>query len=94
VLLLHYNTVHMCCCFTIKQYTCAVASLYKASTSSFVYTATGVVDAVDITFGPDNLLWIAEQANDDVLVHITELFLQLSPPLFHLCRLSILPYLL
>jgi len=26
VLLLHYKAVHMCCCFTTKQYTCAVAS--------------------------------------------------------------------
>jgi len=63
------------------------------NTSSFMYTVTGVVDGFDITFGPDNLLWIAEQANDGGLVHFPELFLQLPTPLFHLCRLSILPHL-
>jgi len=54
------------------------------STGSFVYTVTGVVDGIDITFGPDNLLWIAEQASDGGRVHFPELFLQLLPPLFHL----------
>jgi len=31
VLLLHYKAVHMCCCFTTKQYICAVASLQSST---------------------------------------------------------------
>ena len=55
------------------------------STGSFMYTVTGVVDGIDITFGPDNLLWIAEQANDGGPVHFPELFLQLPTPRCSTC---------
>ena len=62
------------------------------STGSFLYTVTIVAYISDITFGPDNSLWIAEQAYKAV-VRVPKLFHQLPPPLSYLCELSILPHL-
>ena len=61
---------------------------------SFLYSVNGVCCVGDVTFGPDNSLWIAEwEANhfSDVIC-IPELF-RLPPPLSYLCELSILPHL-
>jgi len=67
------------------------------STGSFLYTVTGVLQCMDVAFGPDNSLWIAEQIDETVdegdLVCIPKLFHQLPPPLSYLCELSILPHL-
>ena len=60
-------------------------------TGSFLYTVTGVTCVSDITFGPDNSLWIAEcEAHH---LRVPKLFHQLPPPLSYLCELSILPHL-
>jgi len=80
------------CCIAIRREDPQLVAVKDSSsklfvfsnTSSFEYTVSGVVDGIDITFGPDNLLWIAEQASDGGRVHFPELFLQLLPPLFHL----------
>ena len=67
------------------------------NTGSFLYTVTGVFQCMDVAFGPDNSLWIAEQIDETVdegdLVCIPKLFHQLPPPLSYLCELSILPHL-
>ena len=65
------------------------------STGSFLYTVTGVACICDMTFGPDNSLWIAEWEAHHFgdVVCIPKLFLQLPPPLSYLCELSILPHL-
>jgi len=65
------------------------------STGSFLYTVTGVACICDMTFGPDNLLWIAEWEADHFgdVVRIPKLFHQLPPPLSYLCELSILSHL-
>ena len=64
-------------------------------TGSFLYTVTGVTCVGDITFGPDNSLWIAEWEDDHFghVEHIPKLFHQLPPPLSYLCELSVLPHL-
>ena len=64
-------------------------------TGSFLYTVTGVTCVGDITFGPDNSLWIAEWEDDHFgyVEHIPKLFPQFPPPLSYLCELSILPHL-
>ena len=61
---------------------------------SFLYSVNGVCCICDVTFGPDNSLWIAEwEANHSgEVICIPELF-QLPPPLSYLCELSILPHL-
>ena len=61
-------------------------------TGSFLYTLTGVTCVADITFGPDNSLWIADWQAHHV-VRVPKLFHQLPPPLSYLCELSILPHL-
>ena len=61
---------------------------------SFLYSVKDVCCVCDVTFGPNNSLWIAEwEANhfSDVIC-IPELF-RLPPPLSYLCELSILPHL-
>ena len=60
-----------------------------------MYIVTGVTCVGDITFGPDNSLWIAEWEAHHFgkVIHILKLFLQLPPPLSYLCELSILPHL-
>ena len=60
-----------------------------------MYTVTGVACICDMTFGPDNSLWITEwdPHHFGKVVHIPKLFLQLPPPLSYLCELSILPHL-
>jgi len=65
------------------------------STGTFLYTVTGVACICDMTFGPDNSLWITEwdPHHFGKVVHIPKLFLQLPPPLSYLCELSILPHL-
>ena len=63
-----------------------------SSTGSFLYTVTAVPCVFDMTFGPDNSLWIAEQDECNV-AHVPKLFHQLPPPLSYLCELSILPHL-
>ena len=65
------------------------------SAGSILYTVTGVASICDMTFGPDNSLWIVEWEahHGGVVVHIPKLFLQLPPPLSYLCELSILPHL-
>jgi len=65
------------------------------STGTFLYTVTGVTCVGDVTFGPDNSLWIAEWYPNHFgeVVRIPKLFLQLPPPLFYLCEVSILPHL-
>ena len=65
------------------------------STGIFLYTVTGVACICDMTFGPDNSLWIAEWEADHFgdVVRIPKVFLQLPPPLSYLCELSILPHL-
>ena len=65
------------------------------STGSFLYTVTGVPCVCDMTFGPDNSLWIAEWEAHHFgdVVCIPKLFHQLPPPLSYLCELSILPHL-
>ena len=64
-------------------------------TGSFLYTVTGVACVDDITFGPDNSLWIAEWEAHHFgdVVRVPKLFPQLPPPLSYLCELSILPHL-
>ena len=66
-------------------------------TGSFLYTVTGVIQCIDVAFGPDNSLWLAWQPDETVdkgdLVRIPKLFLQLPPPLSYLCEVSILPHL-
>jgi len=66
-----------------------------SSTGSFLYTVTGVTCVGDVTFGPDNSLWIAEwEANHfGEITRIPKLFHQLPPPLSYLCEVSILPHL-
>ena len=61
---------------------------------SFLYSVKGVYCICDVTFGPDNSLWIAEwEANHfSEVICIPELF-QLPPSLSYLCELSILPHL-
>ena len=67
------------------------------STGTFLYTVSGVACICDMTFGPDNSLWIAaadwEAHHFGNVVRIPKLFLQLPPPLSYLCELSILPHL-
>ena len=65
------------------------------STGTFLYTVTGVACICDMTFGPDNSLWIAEWEADHFgdIVRIPKLFHQLPPPLSYLCELSILSHL-
>jgi len=65
------------------------------STGNFLYTVTGVACICDMTFGPDNSLWITEwdPHHFGKVVHIPKLFLQLPPPLSYLCELSVLPHL-
>ena len=69
------------------------------NTGSFLYTVrvTGVIQCIDVAFGPDNSLWLAWQPDETVdkgdLVRIPKLFLQLPPPLSYLCEVSILPHL-
>ena len=64
-------------------------------TGSFLYTVMGVTCVGDITFGPDNSLWIAEWEGNHFgyVLRIPKLFPQLPPPLSYLCELSILPHL-
>ena len=61
---------------------------------SFLYSVKGVCCVCDMTFAPDNSLWIAEwdPHHFSEVIHIPELF-QLPPPLSYLCELSILPHL-
>ena len=61
---------------------------------SFLYSVKGVGCICDMTFGPDNSLWIAEwEANHfGEIMLIPELF-QLPPPLSYLCEVSVLPHL-
>ena len=64
------------------------------SVGSFLYSVKGVCSVCDMTFGPDNSLWIAEWEAHHFgeVIRIPELF-QLPPPLSYLCELSILPHL-
>ena len=61
---------------------------------SFLYSVKGVRCICDVTFGPDNSLWVAqwEAHHFSEVICIPELF-QLPPPLSYLCELSILPHL-
>ena len=65
------------------------------STGSFLYTIMSVTHVRDITFGPDNSLFIAGEDFHQfgITVRIPKLFHQLPPPLSYLCELSILPHL-
>ena len=61
---------------------------------SFLYSIKGVYCIGDMTFGPDNSLWVAqwEAHHFGEVICIPELF-RLPPPLSYLCELSILPHL-
>ena len=61
---------------------------------SFLYSIKGVYCIGDMTFGPDNSLWVAqwEAHHFGEVIRIPELF-RLPPPLSYLCELSILPHL-
>ena len=61
---------------------------------SFLYSVKGVCCIGDMTFGPDNSLWIAEWEAHHFgeVICIPELF-RLPLPLSYLCELSILPHL-
>ena len=60
---------------------------------SFLYSVKGVGCICDVTFGPDNSLWVAQwEAHHFEVICIPELF-QLPPPLSYLCELSVLPHL-
>ena len=69
--------------------------LVFSSTGTFLYVVTGVIGVCDVTFGPDNSLWIAqwESTHFGEVVRIPKFFLQLPPQLSYLCELSILPHL-
>ena len=68
-------------------------------TGSFLYTVTGVTCVGDMTFGPDNSLWIAEWEGNHFawLCCTCPKALPPAPPstvgLSYLCELSILPHL-
>ena len=74
-----------------------------SSTGSFLYTVTVTTlphwqaCVLDVTFGPDDSLWIGERIADisgrGRFVRVPNLFHQLPPPLSYLCELSILPHL-
>ena len=61
---------------------------------SFLYSVKGVCCVCDMTFGPDNSLWIAQwdPHHFGEVIRIPELS-QLPPSLSYLCELSILPHL-
>ena len=61
---------------------------------SFLYSIKGVRCIGDVTFAPDNSLWVAqwEAHHFGEVIHIPELF-RLPPSLSYLCELSILPHL-
>ena len=61
---------------------------------SFLYSVKGVCCIGDMTFGPDNSLWIAEWEAHHFgkVIHVPELF-RLPLQLSYLCELSILPHL-
>ena len=61
---------------------------------SFLYSVKGVCCIGDMTFAPDNSLWIAEWEAHHFgeVIRIPELF-RLPPSLSYLCELSILPHL-
>ena len=77
------------------------------STGSFLYTVTvttlpqKVACVLDVTFGPDDSLWIGEgiaaicgrSGPSGRVVRVPNLFHELPPPLSYLCELSILPHL-
>ena len=61
---------------------------------SFLFSIKGVRCIGDMTFGPDNSLWVAQWEGNHFgeVICIPELF-QLPPPLSYLCELSVLPHL-